>query len=134
VQEEQALLAGKRGQFPARTLADAFARHEREVSPTKRGQRAERLRFTAFIRAFPHLADKVLHLIDAADLAAWRDARLAVVSASSVVQEAALLRNVWAVATREWLWTLVSHRRDVRLNCHARPMRARGAQKRLSYE
>ena len=46
----------------------------------------------------------MLHTITTADLAEWRDARLKQVSAASVLREVALLRNVWTVAAREWLW------------------------------
>lgn len=102
--EEAALLAGARGAFPDKTLAQAFARYELEVSPKKRGTRAEALRFAAFEREFPVLAGKVLHTITTEDLAKWRDARLKKVSQSSVLREGAQLRNVWTVAAREWKW------------------------------
>lgn len=102
--EEAAIRAGARGEFPARTLAEAFAQYEREVSARKRGSRAESLRFAAFERDFPELARKVLHTITTPDLVAWRDARRRQVSDSSVVREAAQLRNVWTVAAREWHW------------------------------
>lgn len=52
----------------------------------------------------PALCARVLHTITAADLAEWRDARLKQVSPASVLREIALLRNVWTVAAREWLW------------------------------
>ena len=102
--EEAAVMAGSRGEFPAKTLADAFHRYEKEVSSKKRGTRAEALRFGAFERNFPELAQKVLHTITTPDLVTWRDGRLQVVSASSVVREAAQLRNVWTVAAQEWHW------------------------------
>ena len=38
------------------------------------------------------------------DLVAWRDGRRKQVSDSSVVREAAQLRNVWTVAAKEWHW------------------------------
>ena len=104
VAEESMLLAGSRGAFPDRTLSEAFRRYELEVSPKKRGKRAESLRFAAVERDFPALASKVLHKITAPDLAAWRDARLKKVSQSSVLREAAQLRNVWTVAAKEWKW------------------------------
>ncbi len=103
--EEAALAAGVRAQYPAKTLSDAFRRYEKEISKHKRGARAEMLRFAAFERMFPDLAGKVLHTITTADLGVWRDARRAEVSDSSVVREAAQLRNVWSVAAQEWKWT-----------------------------
>lgn len=102
--EETQIISGARGDYPDKTLAEAFHRYEKEVSSKKDGARAEGLRFAAFERNFPHLAGKVLHTITTPDLVAWRDARLKVVSPSSVVREAAQLRNVWTVAAKEWNW------------------------------
>lgn len=102
--QEAEIVAGKTGQYPDKTLRDAFDRYECEVSRKKRGGRAEALRFAAVIRDFPWLAEKVLHTITTADLARWRDARLQHVSGASVLREVAQLRNVWSVARDEWLW------------------------------
>jgi integrase len=114
--EEAAILDGKRGQFPARTVREAFERYESEVSAGKRGARAEGLRFTAVLREFPWLATMVLHEVKTADLARWRDARLGglaarsglpalkAVSKGTVQRDINLLRNVWTVAAREWGW------------------------------
>lgn len=103
-QEEGRILSGSAGEFPDHTLADAFRRYELEVSKHKRGAKAEGLRFAAWMRDFPALCGKVLHKITADDLAQWREARRALVSDSSVVREAAQLRNVWTVASKEWGW------------------------------
>jgi integrase len=56
------------------------------------------------LRDFPELCAMPLHAISTQDLAAWRDKRVAEVSGSTVVRYAALLRNVWTVAAREWGW------------------------------
>lgn len=101
---EADILAGKMGRFPGKTLADAIERYRREVSAHKRGARAEGLRFDRLLRDHPALAGKVLHQITAADLAAWRDARLKQVQPASVLREVNQLRNVWTVAAREWGW------------------------------
>lgn len=127
--EEAAILAGSRGQFPQRTLADAIDRYQREVTAKKTkasAKRAECLRFAAFLRDFPQLAGKVLHEITAADLAQWKLARLEKVSGASVLREAQQLRPVWTVARREWLWTGESPWPDVELprKAHARTRRA----------
>lgn len=102
--EEAAILAGKSGKFPARTVADAFDRYEREVSKDKRGKREESLRFAAILRDFPELGAKVLAEVKTPDLVAWRDARLKVVSKGTVQRDINLLRNVWTVARNEWHW------------------------------
>lgn len=103
-QEEGRILSGAAGDFPSYTLADAFNRYELEVSKHKRGSKAEALRFAAWLRDFPDLCGKVMHTITADDLAKWREARRQLVSDSSVVREAAQLRNVWTVASKEWGW------------------------------
>lgn len=102
--EESAILAAKRGQFPRKTLAEAMDRYEREVSARKAGARAEGLRLTAFVRDFPALAGRIISEIDTPDLAAWRDARLKIVSPGSVQRDINLIRNVFAVARDEWKW------------------------------
>ena len=102
--EEAAIAAGLRGQWPAKTVADALHRYAENVSPTKRGERWEVLRLALIEREHPALAARVLHTVTAADLAEWRDARLRKVSAGSVLREINLLRNVWTTAAREWLW------------------------------
>lgn len=103
-QEEAKIISGAAGGWPAYTLGDAFDRYEREVSKHKRGYRAEALRFAAWRREFADLVAKPMHKITPADIGQWRDARRALVSDSSVVREAAQLRNVWTVAAGEWGW------------------------------
>ena len=76
-QQEAEILAGARGEVPRRTLAQALERHINEVTVRRRTARADLLRFAAFVRDFPQLAGKWLVDVSAADLAAWRDARLA---------------------------------------------------------
>lgn len=103
-QEEAAILAGSRGQFPARTVREAFDRYELEVSSRKRGGPGEAKRFAAILRDFPELGGKVLHEVKTPDLVAWRDARLKVVTKGTVQRDINLLRNVWTVAADEWQW------------------------------
>lgn len=122
-QEEAAILAGARGEFPRRTLGEALDRYELEVIARKpKSRRADLLRFAALRRDFPALVGKVLHEITAGDLAAWRDARLQRVSGSSVLREAQQLRPVWTVAIDEWGWAGRSPWRGLRLpaKSHAR--------------
>lgn len=133
--EEAAILAGARGEFPPRTLAEAIDRYIREVTSKKPRDvsRADLLRFAAFQRDFPDLAGKVLHQITAADLSAWKLARLERVSPSSVLREAQQLRPVWTLARREWRWTGASPWPDVKLpkKGHARTRRETWQEVRL---
>lgn len=101
---ESAIIDGTASRWPAKTLQEAMTRYATTVSPAKRGGAKEALRFAALARDFPELAGKILHEITPADLAAWRDARLAVVSSASVLRDINLLRNVWTKASREWGW------------------------------
>jgi integrase len=105
--EESALRAGRRGTYPAKTVADALRRYELEVTVDKRSRDGERKRLAAFGKDFPAIAAKVLHKVTAADLSAWRDARLRTVQPSSVLRDIALLRHVWTVASRDWGWCSV---------------------------
>lgn len=103
--EEAAILDGKAGKWPRKTLGDALDRYEREVTPGKGARKFEAVAFGLIRREHADLCAMLLHEITAADLAQWRDQRLQAVSGSTVVRYAALLRNVWTVAAREWLWT-----------------------------
>jgi integrase len=104
VREEAAIQAGLGGKWPKRTLSEALAKYEETVSAGKRGADAEAKRFAKLRREHPTLCARVLHEITTADLAEWRDKRLAKVAPASVLREINLLRNVWTVAAREWLW------------------------------
>lgn len=102
--EEGAILSGRRGKFPGRTLGEALTKYEESVSSQKRGEAFESKRFAAMRREFPALVAKVLHQITAGDLAGWRDKRLAKVTKGTVQRDINLFRNVWSVAAREWGW------------------------------
>jgi integrase len=103
-QEERAIVDGEVSRWPAKTVAQALQRYAEEVSPTKRGGRAEGLRLVAFERDFPALASRIISDVETQDLAGWRDARLKVVTPGSVQRDISLLRNVWTLAGREWGW------------------------------
>lgn len=101
---EADILAGSYERWPRRPVADALERYGREVSPRKATSRFEQLRLIAFARDYPALAAKIISAVTTADLAAWRDSRLATVTRSSVQRDINLLRNVWSIAAREWQW------------------------------
>lgn len=103
-QREAEILSGAVGRWPRKTLTDALEKYEAEVSVGKKGSRFESLRMGAILRDFPALCGMQFADITAADLGAWRDARLSAVSPSSVQRDINLLRNVWAVACKEWGW------------------------------
>jgi integrase len=104
VAQEAELIKVRNGGLPSKTFQDALDRYAEEVSPTKRGMRSERLRLYALSREFPQLVNKQLADIGTPDIAAWRDARLKVVSKGSVQRDINLLRNVFSIARDEWKW------------------------------
>lgn len=106
-----ALAAGNGGEV--KTLRDALRRYADEVSPTKRGEAKEAIRLAAFERQALPIGKKI-SLLTTADLAAWRDSRLAVNARGSVLRDMTLLGSVLEVARREWQWIRVNPMRDVK--------------------
>lgn len=102
--EETILRAGTRDKFPAKSLGQALAKYELEISKHKRGGPLEVKRMAALAADFPELCAKVISEITTTDLAGWRDARLKKVTKGSVQRDVNLLRNVWTVAADEWKW------------------------------
>lgn len=82
------------------TLAEAFERYGKEVSQAKRGAAQELRRIRAWIGR--PLAKKPLAAIRGADVARFRDERLAQVGPDSVRLELALLSHVFKIARTEW--------------------------------
>lgn len=109
--EIRAMATGQAG--TVKTLRDALRRYADEVSPTKRGEAKEVIRLRAFERQ-PLPLTKKLGDVTTADLAAWRDARLAVNARGSVLRDMTLLGHVLEVARREWQWIGHNPMADVR--------------------
>lgn len=104
------------------TWQDAVDRYLLEVSSTKDGEVWERRRLLAVRDFFG--PDAPVAEIDAPDIARWRDARARVVSGSTVVREANLLRNVLNVARLEWHWTARKPFEGVKLPAQAQARQA----------
>ena len=84
------------------TFGDAVAKYQAEVSSKKDGEVWELRRLNAMLEHFK--SDTLLTEIDTPQIGAWRDKRLKTVSGSTVVRDANLLRNVFAIARIEWKW------------------------------
>ena len=112
--ELRMLATGQAGKL--KTLKDALRRYAEEVSPTKKGARAEQIRLKAFERPehAPLPVQKKLIDITPEDLGAWRDARFKLVSAGSVLRDMTTLGSVLEHARREWRWITTNPIRDVR--------------------
>ena len=87
------------------TVRDMLKRYGEEISPQKRGERAEVLRIKALIRDFPEIANLTLSQIQTPHLGKWRDDRLkAGVTPASVQRDINWLRNAFNIAREEWHW------------------------------
>ena len=85
-----------------KTFGDAVDKYKQDVSSKKDGEVWEVRRLDAMREYFG--TDAGLLEIDTPQIAQWRDDRLKVVSASTVVREANLLRNLFNIARNEWRW------------------------------
>lgn len=97
-----------------KTVAQAMERYGEEVTPHKRGWRAEGIRLQAIIKhdKFPGVVK--LQQLTAQHLSAWRDARLKLVSRGTVLRDIVLIGHVLEVARRDWGWLHVNPMADVR--------------------
>lgn len=85
-----------------RSFGDAVDKYIESVSSKKDGEVWEVRRLNVMREFFGH--DAGLADIDTPQIAEWRDARLKSVTASTVVREANLLRNLFNLARKEWKW------------------------------
>jgi len=95
------------------TLRQALRRYADEVSPTKRGERWEQIRLSAF-ESYHLPLDAPIAKVTPQHIADFRDARGALVGPSSVLRELTLLSSVFQTALREWGWVTVNPCRDIR--------------------
>lgn len=102
--EEAEIRAGRRSQYPRKTLNEAIEKYIKEVSSKKRSGDYEEARFLAFQKHYSELAAMRLTDIKPSDVAAWRDDRLGSVTRGTVQRDVNLYRNLWTVARKEWGW------------------------------
>lgn len=111
---------GAKGILP-HTLADAFDKYAKEVSPTKGGARWEEIRLALFRRTMKGFVSKRIGEVCAADIAEWRDERLRSIgknrnqpiTGETVRREMTLLRSVFERARKEWGWIKVNPMQDI---------------------
>lgn len=98
---ETEIMDGVRGNASRhRTFLSLIDRYDREVTPTKRGQRQERIRLNC-LRRIP-IAKMQVDDIRPQDFADYRDMRLQSVKSSTVNRELATLSAICEKAMREW--------------------------------
>lgn len=85
-----------------KSFGDAVDKYIESVSSKKDGEVWEVRRLNVMREFFGN--DAGLSDIDTPQIAEWRDARLKQVTASTVVREANLLRNLFNLARKEWKW------------------------------
>jgi integrase len=108
LEAEERLARGGASRLP---FAAVMERYAAEVSPRKRGARWELLRLRALAR-WP-MAEIPMDKLGAADLSAWRDARLGQVKPATVARELNLIRSVLEKARRDWELIRVNPLADV---------------------
>lgn len=95
------------------TLLTALARYEAEVTVRKDGSVQERKRIQQW-NASP-LASRSLASLRGADFAKWRDARLKVVSISTLRKDLAVISHLFTVARKEWGMAVQNPISDIQL-------------------
>jgi integrase len=83
------------------SVRELFEKFRDDVTPTRKGQRWERVRINLILRIadFPH---RRLDQLSPEDIRQYRDDRLKVVSAASVNRELNLISGVFTYAIKEW--------------------------------
>ncbi|MBC7603273.1 MAG: site-specific integrase [Ramlibacter sp.] len=119
VEQEGAIEDARVGKVPRKTLADAFVRYARDVTPSKRGWRPEGIRIEKFKATIPFV-DKMLTDITSDDWGAWRDSLAAGSSTrkplapGSVIRDLNIIRAMHSLALTEWKWIKVNPLADVK--------------------
>lgn len=106
------LKAGKRGDYPKKTVLEALQRYREEEAPKHKGARWEVVRLLTFER-YP-IASKLIQAVTDDDMAHWREARLKQVSAATVRREMVLWGQVFEAAREQWRWVPKNIMEDVR--------------------
>ncbi|WP_459614382.1 tyrosine-type recombinase/integrase [Bordetella sp. 2513F-2] len=88
----------------APTLRRGLRRYAEEVAPKHKGEKWEVVRLTAFENHPALPVDMPMGQVEPRHIAAFRDARLKVITSGSVRREMSLLSSVFTVAQKEWGW------------------------------
>lgn len=96
------------------TFGDALRKYRDEVSPGKRSGAQERVRIDYLLREPLLHIDRPIGEITPALIGAWRDHRVRLVSAGTVLRDIGLISSVLTEARREWGWIKENPVSDVR--------------------
>jgi integrase len=100
-------------------VSDAIRKYLKEVTPTKKGERWERIRLSKFL-TYP-IVNKRLSDIKPTDFSEWRDRRLSEVSPASVRRELGVWSGLFSVCVTEWQWISESPLKKVRKPQNSKP-------------
>lgn len=104
----------KKSLAKSKTLREACDHYVKTVSVSKvKAEKKEKLRLDALCAHFGD--DMPLADITSEAMGAWRDTRLQTVTASTVLREVNLYRNMFKIAVKEWKWITESPFEGVRL-------------------
>jgi integrase len=109
---KEELRAGKRGEYPKKTVQEALQRFREEEAPRHKGARWESIRALAFERY--EVSRKLLSKVSDDDMALWREARLKQVSPATVRREMVLWGQVFEAAREKWRWIPKNIMREVK--------------------
>lgn len=118
-QAEADIAAGRLGKAPDRSFGELLEKYRDEVSEHKDGARWERIRINA-MESDP-LWKVRLPALSQQHFAAWRDRRMAKVSAATVRREWNMLASICTRAVKEWHWLPAHPMRGVSLPPDAPP-------------
>ena len=108
------------------TLRTALERYEREVTTKKKAQRQEK----GFIKHWlerKEFSEKSLAGLRSSDFAAFRDARLKVVSTQTVRHELKLIAHLYNIAAKEWNIAVENPLKSIKM-----PSQGKARERRLS--
>lgn len=100
-------------------VRDAIGKYLKEITPTKKGARWERVRLNKFL-TYP-ISNKRLSSVKPADFGDWRDDRLRTVSNASVRREMGLWSSVFSACVTEWQWITENPLKRVRKPQNSKP-------------
>lgn len=108
------------------TLRTALERYEREVTSKKKSQRQEK-NFIKHWLERKEYSNKTLAGLKSSDFAAFRDARLKIVSSQTVRHELKLIAHLYSIAAKEWGIAVDNPLRNIRM-----PAQSKSRERRLA--
>jgi len=116
---EQELLNGITGKIPDKKFADLLIRYGKDVSPAKKGHDWEVMKLNMICR--DEIGGVMLSHLKPEIFAAWRDRRLRIVSAGTVLREWNLLSHAINIAIKEWGWLKENPLKNIKRPAQPRP-------------